>query len=158
MDIQLIRSCHPAIVFQCFRTCGLYIIGYKWNAPDFQLVRGRKKGHIERVIIKGISQAALLNNTIGEARLFGFQSAGDPNGSRTHNDQIKLINGTHTYWSAKLVLYRLFTLKPCASYGRPKYPLTSEKKVYFQQNISIYGIPIHLLVAPSYYSCAFCRT
>ena len=88
MDIQLVGYGHPAIIFQGFGADGLYIIAYERNTTDLDTLRGREEGHIGRVVVKGVDQAAFFQDKVGQAGAPGFQTAGDADGAAADDDDV----------------------------------------------------------------------
>lgn len=88
VKVQTMGYGHTAIVFQGFGTDGLDIIAYKGNTSYLYALRRGKKGHIGRVIVQGVDQAAFFQDEIGQAGTLGLQAAGDADGASADDDDV----------------------------------------------------------------------
>src|SRR6185312_763875 len=88
MDVHRIAHRHPTVIFQRLGPVRLYMIAYERDTTDLYSLRGGEKGHVHGVPVKGVDQAAPLQDQIADPGLSGLQRTGDTYGASTDNYQV----------------------------------------------------------------------
>src|SRR5436190_18721389 len=83
----MVIFCDTAIIFQCFTSCGLGIVGNKRNIADLQSLGSGEKGHVYRIIIKRIDQRSFFDHKVIDVMFLGFQCTGNSYRSAANDDE-----------------------------------------------------------------------
>ena len=85
-DLQFITLGDAPIVFECLDPVRLLPLAHEWQLANLEQLRRGEEGHLRRVIVERVGNAALLDHQITKARPTGFDCASQP-GRAPSNDQ-----------------------------------------------------------------------